>query len=813
MKYHMRWLFLIFLNLLFVLALAAQKTMTPGVVQDSVFRQLELYPQEKIHLHTDRNLYTSGEKIWFKAYVVDAFNHQSPTCSKYVYIELISDADSLMHRVMVCGDGFGLFHGNIFLSELIPEGDYTLRAYTRYMENLGDGYFFKKPIRIHNLKSGWSHPEEFALPERSMSWRGTIKQSGFINEYDVSFFPEGGYLTEGVICRMAFKALKRNGCSESISGEIVDHEGKPVAEVNTFYAGMGSINFTPVAGMTYYLICKNENGQEKRFKLPDAQKTYSIAVGYQKKRYLAEVIRTPEMPEKSLYLLVHCRGEVLYFAPWDYRNKSVSFQSNRIPSGVVQFILFDREMNPVSERLIFNQSSDQASLVFSSDKPDYQKREIVHAEIHVKDLDGNPLGGHVSVAVTDDRDMVPDTLHTITSSLLLSSELKGAIESPDYYLHNNNYSAFALDLLMLTNGWRRYDLSSAIKGNYRLPETGYEAVKELSGTVKNLYRGRPVANCEVLLVSSDGDFTQTRTDAAGVFRFYVHYPDSITFFVQTGRASAEPVLSHEMFPALKHAPKSHLQPLPGAETSNQTVGSSSEFIKKAEQRVQYDDDMRLVQLQEVVVNAKRIEKKDEARLGIWFNSSSNVTIYRETIEKSHTRNFTHLLYTVGGITTKGKVISIRGSNIPPLILIDGVIIESLDEINIQDIESIDIFKDASASIFGLRGGGGAISITTKRGENYLPAEPSMNFTSYTPTGFQQPVEFYAPKYDTPELKVSGTPDYRTTIFWKPDIIVSDDGKASFDFYTSDFPTTYSVVIEGLSNDGKIIRHIEKIVVK
>jgi len=76
-----------------------------------------------------------------------------------------------------------------------------------------------------------------------------------------------------------------------------------------------------------------------------------------------------------------------------------------------------------------------------------------------------------------------------------------------------------------------------------------------------------------------------------------------------------------------------------------------------------------------------------------------------------------------------------------------------------------------------------------------------------------PVEFYAPKYDTPESINLTNPDYRTTIYWKPDVIVNDDGKALFEFYTSDFPTTYSVVIEGLSNDGKIIRQVETIEIR
>jgi len=139
----MRRLSLFFLNVFVIISVNAQQMMTLDAIQDSIINQLELFPQEKIHLHTDRMMYIPGEKIWFKAYVVDALLHQSPTYSQYAYIELINAADSLVHRVMVTLDENGLFHGYLFLSDLIPEGDYTLRAYTRYMENLGDDYFLK----------------------------------------------------------------------------------------------------------------------------------------------------------------------------------------------------------------------------------------------------------------------------------------------------------------------------------------------------------------------------------------------------------------------------------------------------------------------------------------------------------------------------------------------------------------------------------------------------------------------------------------------------------------------------------------------
>ena len=142
----------------------------------------------------------------------------------------------------------------------------------------------------------------------------------------------------------------------------------------------------------------------------------------------------------------------------------------------------------------------------------------------------------------------------------------------------------------------------------------------------------------------------------------------------------------------------------------------------------------------------------------------------------------------------------------------------MELVSVLDVESIDVFRGPSAVIFGMRGMNGVISITTRRGSSFkFNKEKELNSTVYTPLGYQMPVEFYAPKYEMPEAKRFGIPDYRTTIFWKPDVVISDEGedagKVSFEFCTADFQTTYSLVFEGLTTDGRIIRQVEKIRVK
>ena len=797
-------------------------------IEETLFTQLTIYPQEKIHLHTDRDYYVHGEKIWFRAYLADAATHQFATRSRYIHVELIDTRDSLVGRVMIRPEN-DIFHGHLFLSDVIPEGNYTLRAYTRYMENLGDDFFFKKNIQIGNISKENDVAGRYAdrgnnnqLQNRE-NFENPINPKNSGQDYDVSFFPEGGNLLEGAICKVAFKALNRNGHAETITGDIVDEHGTVITSLQTFHAGMGIFSFLPEPGKRYLLQCRNENGLKKQFELPRADtRAYALSVTQRNKRISVGIRQSTHSPDIPLYLLALCRGMAVFFLSWDTAKETVSFLEEDLPAGIVQLILFDEQMNPLSERLVFNRNSDiQAKVDFRTDKAVYQKREKVVVTLKNPSLSERAGEGlsHLSVAVTDDSDVAVDSSATLLSSLLLSSELKGYIENPAYYLRDNTESTVALDYLMLTHGWRRYNIPEVIKGNYKTPQIPYQISQEISGKVKSPFLSRPVPNSEISVLTRAGfwDMTSTNEHGAFLFRDFEH-PDSTSYFIQAlnkrGSNQIELVIEPERFPPLVHAPQSLFLRQKTIDSEIKDDTPENTFLVKAEQRSRYDEDMRLVHLNEVVVTAPRIDRKEEPRLNYWPNMGSDKTIRREDFQKTNPVLVSDILRFVAGVSVdvNGEV-SIRGGG-PPLVLINGIEASSLESVNVLDVESIDVFKWGSAAMFGVRGFHGVISITTIQVvEKGSFEKQDFNYTVYTPTGYQKPVEFYAPRYETLESKYLTIPDYRTTIFWKPDVVISDTGEAGFDFYTSDFPTTYSVVIEGLTADGKIIRQTEKIVVE
>ncbi len=107
------------------------------------------YPQEKIHLHLDKPAYTVGDTIWFKAYLVNSELNRPSTLSKILYVDLINERDSLKRSLRLQVDS-GAAWGDFVLGDTLREGNYRIRAYTKWMRNFGEEYFFDQTIVIGN---------------------------------------------------------------------------------------------------------------------------------------------------------------------------------------------------------------------------------------------------------------------------------------------------------------------------------------------------------------------------------------------------------------------------------------------------------------------------------------------------------------------------------------------------------------------------------------------------------------------------------------------------------------------------------------
>lgn len=854
-----------------------------------IVQQFLTWPQEKIHLHTDRQVYLSGETVWFRAWVTDAVIH-TPVANQYVTAELINQAGTVVSRVRVRAQN-NAYHGNIKLDQMLPGGEYTLTAYSERMQEAGPDYFFRRKIRIEgpwaatvrtetsfifesdekitalvefrDIRSGHKvrpdrvrmylnnqAPEDVRIsPDTTarLTFRlsagssprilnvETTRSSESIpvpyppGDYEVGFYPEGGYMAEGAASLVAFRTLGSDGNPVEITGRIIDDSGNEYAQMQTYHDGMGSFFLIPARGVTYRAVCTDSHGTEKTFTLPQSRSdVHILSISNSADTLFVSALSSPgRAGYGELFLVMHTRGLIHYAAPWDKAFSTLAYDTRRFPSGVMQVILFDGHMNPLSERLVFIHNNDQATAALRTDRQNYEKRSPVTAAVSVTGPDGAPRTGSFSVSVTDDAAIDPDTSVNILTTLLLTSDIRGQVNNPAFYfLPGNRRSARALDLLMLTNGWRRYDIPEVLKGNLHRPESTPKTGMEITGRVRSLILGKPLENYVVSAFSwAAGYYEETVTDSEGRFAFRnIEFPDSTQFLLQAlnqkGNNKVEIVPDREFFPGVTPLPSSPLK----AEQQEEEIQQLGDYITRADTRYTMENGMRTVYIDEVVITAKSPETKDYA-YSYYMPTSDKDILSGEEIEALQPvflsdvlRYIPHVEIVADSNGQKKAVVqrmsyALTGSQVHyAALIVDDIIIHDydLDLFNPMDVERIGVLRGTRAIMLGSDATGGAIVITTKRGRYQDPDTPLSNIAVINPLGYQAPAEFYSPLYETEESRSIGPPDLRTTIHWEPDVSISPEGVATFGFCTADTPASYRVLIEGVTSDGLIIHKTGRI---
>lgn len=760
-----------------------------------------VFPQEKMYVQTDKPYYISGEKIFFRAYLLDTSLHHPVYLSRYIYVELIKqESDSACVRVQIRPKD-NVFSGHIQLPEDLAQGHYRLRAYTRYMTNLDEDFFFTRSIYIAN-------------PRHDETKNKDKPASAASPHFDVSFYPEGGHLVDGNTSAVAFKALSSAGESIPIEGELYDSQNNLLSRFTTHHDGMGVVYLLPRAGERYHAVCYYKKKQIK-INLPEVQSnTVALKTSWRQNKLWINVNKADGFAPPRLYLVIHTRGELIHAGEWDWEKGVVFLNKTELPSGISHILLLTEEYQTVSERLVFVLNDDQATTAVVSDKSNYATREKVRVDFRLSDpLPADSLLGSFSVSVFDDRDICPDSVSNILSTILLTSDLKGSIHNPVFYLQKDDKTAeSAVDLLMMTHGWTRYDIPKILRGDYQYPEILPEQSQVISGIVKSGLLSKPYADAKLTIASSDGTFFEMgEADEFGKFAYYMELPDSTVYLLKAlnkkdKKGMIELCVDEAGYPDV-NSKSMQWNKIPKENVSE----NISDYVAKADAKYVQEKGMRQIDLSEVVVRGKRAENKYRSA----FSSPTfDFCLTEDELKKLRLNSIQGLFYSLQGVRFTGSKISIQSNPHPPLILIDDAPINPgmtqeetmmvLKTINVHDIAQVSVIKGARANIFGPEGANGVIEMFTKRGELTPGSKSSFNIKKLSPLGYQKPVEFYSPQYETPEAKTNETPDLRSLIYWKPDVFIDSEGKASFEFYTADTPSTYTVVIEGVTSSGRLI---------
>jgi hypothetical protein len=749
---------------------------------------------EKVYVHIDREMYSPRETIWFKVYAVGGINNQLLKGYKNVYVQLVNDTGRVVNdRLILTSDGVAM--GDFALPYTIDEGQYTIRAYTKYLENFGEESYFHKKIWISSMKQQTKAQKEFRL-----------------EDIDIGFYPESGNLVLNASNWIAFKAIDTTGRGLPIAGQIVNDLGDTITAFNSEFLGMGKFSLMPKEGRKYFALLDEylEYRYEVKDIRPEGVTMHFVDNGSEVSFVLARNFTLQNT--ENLTISVTHKGIDLFAEPvvMNAARTVLSFSKSKFPLGISKVTLMDSTETILAERIVFIHTGIVQQIAVESDSKVYETRNAVKLNLQSLLEADDTIKGGLSVAVVNRSYLNRSGYNVdIRSTLLLDSELKGPIESSASYFSDGRISSTdKLNLLMMVQGWRSYYWPEIISKLPKNLDDWDDYGLSVAGSVKELFRNDMVKYGKVKLGPFSAQFTflDTVTNGNGRFRFErLFLRDSSTLIVEAknerGRSNTEIFLDHMYEPdtliriaSVNDVTMDPLVPYSYYRESfskleadrKHAIESGSNWIEEV--TIVKEKPLSFAELDQI--ESKALFGDPDKRVKITDDEMTYLNIY-DYLESNP----------VMGVYVSGETVMSRsGERIT--VLVDGFSGVNAKHTPMGDIDYIDFMTSgAKKALFGSKGGGGVILVYTKKGELSTFERYVKGRLTKKVNGYQWPHDFYSQKYTLENIELE-KPDYRPTLFWEPFVFL-EDNKAELEFFTSDYISDFVVIVEGISQGGKI----------
>ena len=738
--------------------------------------------QEKIFAHLDRTFYVAGESMWFKIYCVDGYLHRPLDVSKVAYLEILDkESKAVLQTKVSLREGEG--NGQLLLPFSLGSGNYLVRVYTAWMKNFSSEFYFQQPITIVNTIRKTELPIQNNSPQ-----------------YDIQFFPEGGHLVDGIRSTVAFRIVNQLGKGENISGAILNQRGDTVTSFRPLKFGIGNFTFLPSASEKYKVVIKSKSASIIT-KFPDIQTTgYVLHLTDTTNNQVKVTVQSKETGTSvyAIYLLVHTR-QVVKVAQIKTKPTTTTIfllDKNNLGEGISHITIFNEDRKPVCERLYFKRPNEKLAITVQPDEKKYNARKKIRLDVNVSTSAFK--SGSFSMSVFKDDSLNQFSPLDIQHYEFLTSDLKGNIESPAYYFSEDLLVDQATDNLMLTHGWSRFKWDDiltkqtspilfgpeyrghVISGNMIDTRTG----SNTSGI--HTYLSTPGKDIKLYGSLSDANgyvqfemgnffdkkkiFIQPNLNQDSIYQIKINNPYSENF----SSFSLPPLsfssawkdqliarsISMQTGNTYKNAKKNTLK--------NPSIDSSA-FYGEPDEKYLLDDYTRFTVMEEVM---------REYVHGVWVRKKDGKFIFKVPDEPRH------------GLFQNES-----------LVLLDGVPIFDVDKImafSPLKVQKLDVMT--RKYFLGPFAFEGIVSYTTYKGDlGGFEIDPKVTVLDYQ--GLQLQKEFFSPQYETPSQLESRLADRRNLLFWTPNINLSGKENQTIEFYSSDEPGIYKIMIQGMSSTG------------
>ena len=825
----------------------------------------QICQQEKVYLHFDNTAYFQGDIIWFSAYVVNA-STQSPAPSKVLYVELLSPNGVVLKQLKLKVEN-GRASGSIPLVDVsteearalrgvmaLPSGFYEVRAYTRTMLNFDDAGVFSRVFPVYETpkKEGdysnptmqrWDNPYDMQRPEAEKT-----------KSLSVTFYPEGGNLVMGVANRIAFKAIGANGQGVEVSGSIDQDEQEPTI-LTTLHDGMGYFTFTPTkkrhsAEFTF-------EGKKYSFRLPEPiDEGYALYIDNLRAGQLRGQLKGyAGCPDELLGVMLINKGMVCYFDTLSIQGgvALIDIPKEKLPTGVHQLTLFNAKGQVFAQRQLFvNNGIEAGTIHISTTASNYEPFAPVVLGVQTTAPDGNPMPATISLAVRDQQNLGTAYNDNLLTNLLLSSELKGYIHKPEYYFESNDAThTRALDLLMMTQGWTRYNWKQMSRVEPFYIKHYVEDGLVIDGCVLGRMKDTPIEGATVKMTLYSPDRSQKQestvtTDKDGCFGFAVEeFYDKWDMFLSVTRNDKEIDCRIRLDRASRPAVKAYTATDTHLPQHIATLDTALYAVEKDPFLQEVPDSIFLLDNVDVHGRKKYIDfltfKAYNAEEDTEFHLDQGKYTYmvRDYLaEKGYNIDYSRYDGVIPeGLSTRDEMMAWTLEQCP---INNRRVLWYLHnedskwmkasytpgfDIDMEDVKSIIVYdspfefayhpivREALAPdiIDSLNQPKTLNDVTFTRGlyiiditmypkglrRSQVKGQRQTTFRGYT-----SGTEFYAPEY--PDGPIKGDVDYRRTLYWNPALTTDDNGQAEVLFYNNGYSKQFHISAEGITPQGIIL---------
>ncbi len=769
-------------------------------IEENIETFASQYSPERIYLHYDKSAYSAGETIWFKAYMM---NEVAPADdSKTLYVDWIDEKGAvLQHSVSPVVDA--VTNGQFDIPLDYKGKILYVKAYTKWMLNFDSSFLYYKAIPMLTKDLGASLSKLKPIPS-------------------ISFFPEGGEMIAGVVNKIAFKAHDQWGRPLKVKGTVISSQGKTEGKLEAIHDGMGYIFLTPKAGVKYTAKWKDEKGAEHITDLPTLKPDgATLQVTLSGTNRIFNVNCSPGFV--SQMDTVHLVGTIFQHLAFKISRPTNApikgtIPTSALPSGILTITLFDKNWNPLAERITYINNNEYAfQPELEVQRWGLNKRARNELIIKVPDS----LRSNLSISVTDVA-IGSDSSNNIISHFLLSSELRGEVYNPAYYFSSQSDSVSQhLDLVMLTHGWRRFNWDNIVKGKFDPPKFARDtSYITLSGKVIGVLPGQIGRDASVILMvkqkDQEGQMIMAPIQSNGSFN------DPSTILFDTAQVYYSFQKANELkdatiqfmtdrLPAPPFKPSSIIKP---QGLFPDTTGSYRQF-SLVDEANSIAEMARVKTLENVIIKSKTKSQKeliDEKYASGMFAGGDGYQfdLTNDPFATSAINIFTYLQGKVPGlqINANGPNPTMQWRGGSPQLYLDEIPADPsfVSSINPNDVAYIKVFRPPFMG--GFNGANGAIAIYTRKGGD-MKSEPGKGLANNKVFGYTAIREFYAPNYASFTQRNEDR-DLRTTLYWNPAVITAPkNNEVTVTFYNNDVSEAFRVIIEGMTSDGKLA-HVEQI---